>query len=144
MYTVQCLYLSFTNTDTQPTQTRSFLVNPAATLLDITVYQTSDSSVCPLTKPWPSSLDLLKSWSRSATDPEPQATGLSPSRLHTDYKLVFSCFHQPCPFLLCTVGYCHGSRGRLGTLAPLLWLWFLHRGHTREGQGYTKDCFTLC
>ncbi len=71
------------------------------------------------------------------------ATGPGPIGLRQGLQTLFSCFHQPCPVLLCTASYCHGSSSRLGTLAPLLWLWFLCSGHTREGLD-TQRTVSLC
>lgn len=88
----------------------------------------SDSQACclPVTEVMAGEPEL--DWSLSLG-----ATGPGPIRLRQGLQTLFSCFHQPCPVLLCTASYCHGSSGKLGTLAPLLWLWFLCSGHTREG-----------
>lgn len=80
-----------------------------------------------------------------AGEPEliPEATGPGPIGLRQGLQTLFSGFHQPCPALLCTASYCHGSSGRLGTLAPLLVLWFLRSQHTREGLD-TQRAGSLC
>lgn len=93
---------------------------------------------------WSQNCHLSSSWKFwSGPTCEAEATGSGPTGSTQGLQTLVSCFHSSCSVLLCTAICCHDSSSRPGTLAPLLWFWFLCSGHTREGQD-TQRIVSLC